>query len=106
MINSERELLDMTVALREENRALKALIREVVNDVKRTVHIETSPTLTSELFTYTSGLWDCKLQRETIAKLLKLGGDDVRFGGSRTAQSRDGAQETTSQTKNAVRKRK
>lgn len=95
MINSERELLDKAIALREENRALRALVQTVLNDVKRTVLL---PPYEHD------NLYDCALSGETLQGLMDLGGDDVRFGGSRTAKSRTGTEETTSETKNAVRK--
>lgn len=69
MINSERELLDMAVALREENRALKALVQAVLNDVKRTVVF---PNSMSELVGQSA--YDITIQRETLLKLLEVEG--------------------------------
>ena len=78
MINSERELLDMAIALREENRALKALIREVVNEIKMTVAFP----VTAERAL--KGAYDVVLQKQTLLKLLDLGGDDVGRGPGET----------------------
>ena len=99
MINSERELLDMAIALREENRALKALIREVVNEIKMTVAFP----VTAERAL--KGAYDVVLQKQTLLKLLDLGGDDVGRGPRETERG-TGIKEETSQTKNAIRERK
>lgn len=96
MINHERELLEKAIALRDENRALKAVIKQVANEAKMTAVF---PTTVEQAL---SGAIDITLQKETLLKLLEVGGDDVRFGRSRTAESRTGTKKTTSQTKNAV----
>lgn len=67
-INSERELLDMAVALREENRALKKLIREVVNEIKMTV---TFPVTAERAL---KGAYDVVLQKQTLLNLLEVEG--------------------------------
>lgn len=68
-IQSQTELLDMAIALRQENRALKALVQAVLNDVKRTVVF---PNSMSELVGQSA--YDITIQRETLLKLLEVEG--------------------------------
>lgn len=75
MISSDKELLDLAVALREENRALKSLVRAVLNDVKQTVAIPMAPTVPNLPITHLH-MYDCTIQRETLLKLLEAGGDE------------------------------